>query len=300
MSGLVGREEELAVADGFLAAATGGLSVLRLQGDAGIGKTTVWSEVVGRAERRGFLVLASRPAQTEAKLALSAVADLLAAAPSRAVARLPAPQRRAIDVVLLHVEPGSAPLDRRTLAMAVRSLLAELAAAGPLLVAVDDVQWLDPDSATVLAFALRRLPADRVGWLLASLPVTTGLEPEDLVPPDALTACTIGPLAAEALRELVQDRLDAPLSRALLARVRLASGGNPLFALEIARALQGTTSLGDGTPLPVPHGLRELVGGRVRTLPPAAREALLAAAALSRPTVARVEQATSGAGLAEA
>src|SRR5919206_1266947 len=158
-----GREPELAQAEAFLAAAGERFAAMLVEGEPGIGKTTVWREVARRAEGRGFRVLAARPAEAEANLALSAVADLLEDVPAEAFAALPEPQRWALEVALLRVEPAEAPPEARTVATAVRSLVAGLSAERPLLIAVDDAHWLDPTSATVLEFALRRLPNPRGG-----------------------------------------------------------------------------------------------------------------------------------------
>src|ERR671928_891675 len=190
-----GREPELAQAEAFLAAAGERFAAMLVEGEPGIGKTTVWCEVARRAEDRGFRVLAARPAEAETKLALSAVADLLEHVPAEAFAALPEPQRWALEVALLRVEPAAAPLDPRTVATAVRSLLAGLSAERPLLVAIDDAQWLDPTSATVLEFALRRLTSGRTGWLLARRDAHPARPAVDrLVPPEAPMPISLGPL----------------------------------------------------------------------------------------------------------
>jgi predicted ATPase len=143
LAAIYGRERELDVGDGFLRSIGDGIKLLRLEGEAGIGKTTVWRELARRAEQLGFRVLSCQPAETEAKLALSALADLLDPVPSKAFVPLPLPQRRALEIALLRSEPDPVAPDFRTLATAVRSLLAHMSVAGPLLVAIDDVQWLD-------------------------------------------------------------------------------------------------------------------------------------------------------------
>ena len=296
-----GREEELALGDAFLDSAAERLSVLRLEGEAGIGKTTVWREVVRRAAERGHLVLSCRPAETETKLALSALADLLEPVPEAPFAALPPPQREALEIALLRARPGPEPLGPRPLATAVRSLLAGLAAERPLIVAVDDVQWLDAGSAPVLEYALRRLTDTPLGWLFGlRLPAPAGLAAEALVPPQSLRRVTLGPLDRGALRRMLEQRMTRPLGPSALGRVERAAGGNPLFALEIAYELRRSKSIGPGDRLPVPGGVRTLLAGRVPELPGEARDALLAAAALSHPTPELVERASSPAGLAAA
>ncbi len=297
---MFGRERELALADSFLEKARERFHVLRFDGEAGIGKTTIWREVVRRAEKRGYRVLSCRPAETETKLSLSAMADLLEPVPSEAFTPLPEPQRRALEVALLRAEPGGTTPDPRTLGTAVRTLLAGLGEERPLLVAIDDVQWLDADSAAPLEFAVRRLAGSRLGWLVVRrVDDPTPLAAEGL-PPGSLTQQTIGPLTLAALHHVLKDRLDRSLSRPMLVRVHQASGGNPLFALEIARELGPLTSVDVGTPPPVPRSLRELLADRVPRLPESAQEALLAAAALSHPTPVLVERAASAEGLAAA
>jgi DNA-binding CsgD family transcriptional regulator len=301
VAAVFGRDSELALADSFLESASERFGGLLLEGEAGIGKTTVWREVARRAQQRGFRVLTARPAEAETKLALSAVADLFGPIPAGTLARLPGPQRRALDIALLRSEPDTAGLDRRTLATAVRSLLAELSAEGPLLVAIDDVQWLDGSSAAVVEFALRRLVDVRVGWLFARrLPEPARLAGDALLPGESLNRVTLGPLTPTALHHLLKDRLDRPLSRPTLVRVHEASGGNPLFAIEIASELDLGAPVEAGARLHVPQGLRELVARRIPKLPVDAREALLAVATLSHPTPELVESASSAAGLATA
>ncbi|HXH95648.1 MAG TPA: AAA family ATPase, partial [Gaiellaceae bacterium] len=111
MASVVGRERELSLAEGFLDSASERFSVLVLEGEMGIGKTTVWREVVRRAEERSFQVLSCRPAETEAKLGLSALADLFEPLPSACFGALPDAQRRALDVALLRADPGTAVVD---------------------------------------------------------------------------------------------------------------------------------------------------------------------------------------------
>ena len=156
-SAIFGRERELALGEAFLATGSDRIRVLRLEGEAGIGKTTLWHELARRAALHGFRVLSCRPAQSEAQLALSALTDLLEPLPSESFGSLPPPQRRALEIALLRAAPDGEAPDPRTLATAVRSVLAALAARGPVLVAIDDIQWLDASSAMVLEFALRRL-----------------------------------------------------------------------------------------------------------------------------------------------
>ena len=282
MATVFGRRRELSQAASFLERATERLTVLALEGEAGIGKTTVWEEVARGAEARGFRVLAARPAEAEARVSLAAVADLFGEVTDEELAVLSPPQRHALDVALFRTGPGDAPLDRRALATAVRLLLAALASRQPTLVAVDDVQWLDGPSAFVLEFALRRLADEPLGVLLARRHGQPGgLAAERLVRPDSLVRATIGPLTLAGLHQLLAERLERPLPRAALVRVEQASAGNPLLALEVGRLLVEHGLPAPGEPLPVPPDVGALVGRRIARLPAPTREVLLVVACLA-------------------
>src|SRR5512132_3210964 len=167
-SAVVGRDGELGAVERFLNGVPLGPSALVLEGSAGIGKTTLWQAATERAAARGYTILACRAAESEAKLALAALADLLAELADDLLARLPAPQRHALEVALLRRDAPGPPRDPRALATAVHSVLLELAARAPLLVAIDDLQWLDAPSTRMLDFAVRRLGTARVGILATS------------------------------------------------------------------------------------------------------------------------------------
>jgi DNA-binding CsgD family transcriptional regulator len=297
---LFGRADELASADAFLEAAEHQFAVLRLQGEPGIGKTAVWHEVVRRARARDFRVLSCRPAETETRFALSALADLLELVESDQYAALPPPQRHALEVALLRVDPRGSGPDPRALATAVRSLLVNVSAGGQLLVAIDDAQWLDHDTAGILQFVLRRLAGTRMGWLIAGRPSEPDWAADGgLVAVEAQTLVRLGPLALPAIHQMLRHRMRESLSRPVLRRVYQMSAGNPLLALEVMRTLDAPVP-SVGAPPGLSYGLREVLAGRIPELSPAARAALLSAAALSHPTVELVEQASSAAALAAA
>jgi DNA-binding CsgD family transcriptional regulator len=281
---VIGRDDELAAADEFLERARQRFAGFLIEGEPGIGKTTVWREIVAQAERQGFLVLSCRPAEAEAKLSFSALSDLFESVPSEVYESLETPRRRALDIALLRRDPGRARLDRRAVAAAVRSLLTILAFERPVVIGVDDVQWLDGGSAGVLEFAIRRLGREPIG-LVASRRrrEPARLELEGVLPSGSLTRLRLGPLTVAGLHHLLKERLgDAP-SRSTLIRIHQASGGNPLFALEVARLLADAGTPPAAEPLPVPSDVRELIRRRVARLPRPTREVLLAAATLSDP-----------------
>ncbi len=289
---VIGRDAELRAVDAFLDAATGSLSVLTIRGEAGIGKTTLSREAIRRAGARGFVVLAAQPAVAETQLTLATLADLLEPVIDLVGGELSPLQRAAIDAALLRADPSVRPLEPRLLGVATRSLLEQLAARQPVLVAIDDVQWVDTASASTLAFALRRLASARIGLLLVQ---RTG-EPSPLelgqgLEPDRTIAVDVGPLTLAALHHVLKARTGRAPTRATLIRIADASGGSPLFALEILRALHAVGLPPAGEPLPVPADIRALVRDRVRRLPDSTNEVLLLAATIGRGPTGIIEGA---------
>ena len=205
-----------------------------------------------------------------------------------------APRRRALEVALLLAEPGDAPPDPLAIGLAVHDVLRVLARQGPLLVAIDDVQWVDPASAAVLEIALRRLREHPIGVLVTArrtkeVSIPLGLERS--LPEHRLTVVLVGPLSMGALHHLLGERLGLELPRSELTQVREA-GGNPYFALELGRELmRAPDGPVVGRSLRVPESLRELLGGRLAQLPGETADVLLQISALARPTVELVAAA---------
>jgi len=290
----VGRDEELAAVVAFLASTEALPGVLLLEGEAGIGKTTLLRAGIAAASRSRFRVLSARPVEAESSLSFAAIGDLLEEPLGEVLGALPGPQRRALEVALLLREPEGPTPDRRAVGIGVLAALRALAAAEPLLLAIDDLQWLDRASATVLQFALRRLGDEPVGLLTAcragreQMP----LELDRSFSEERLRRVLVGPLSLGALHRLLRDRLDTTFPRPTLRRIHESSGGNPFFALELARALERHgRPLGPGERLPVPDDVHELSRRRLAVVPAEAAAALRAAAALSRPTVGLVSAA---------
>ncbi|HEX3290534.1 MAG TPA: AAA family ATPase [Gaiella sp.] len=295
-SGVVGRDAELAVVRGFLASIPEGTIALVLAGDAGVGKTTLWEAGVANADARGFRVLVARPAESETALSFSGIGDLLDPVLDTALASVPAAQRRALSRALVLGDDEGPPPDPHAIGLALLNSLRALAAEEPVVVAIDDVQWLDTASAGGLTYAARRLRSERIGLLLSR---RSGLESPLFgelgrsLRADRVASLDVGPLDASALHQVVQSHLGVVLPRPRLEEVCEASGGNPFYALEIVRMLQRSgVSLDGGRRLPVPESLRELVHGRVLALPPQTRDFLLAAAAHAHPTVDAAESAS--------
>src|SRR6266508_2650652 len=159
---IVGREAEIVVLREFVKADSLPGAALVLSGEPGSGKTTLWEAGVTAARERGIRVLKTRASGAEAQLSFAALIDLLDGVHPTELAGLPKPQLHALEVALLRAEPVSAPPESRAIALGSLNALRALGASEPLLVAIDDVQWLDPPSAEALAFAARRLDADAV------------------------------------------------------------------------------------------------------------------------------------------
>jgi class 3 adenylate cyclase/ATP/maltotriose-dependent transcriptional regulator MalT len=291
---IVGREAELAAVERFLESVRVGPTALVIEGEAGIGKTTVWLAGVAAAEKRALRVLKARPAESEARLSFAALSDLLGEAFDETRAELPAVQERALAAALLRSDTDEHTAARTT-ATALVGVLTALADHEPILVAIDDVQWLDPGTEEALAFAFRRLP-ERVGLLLARRSDPGGELPlglERALAADRLERIAPGPLSLAALHHLVAARTGASLPRPMLSQLAESSGGNPFFALELARALEVRADYAVGEPLPVPRSLEELVAARVDDLSDAARQAALAAASVSQPTASLLTEVLS-------
>jgi ATP/maltotriose-dependent transcriptional regulator MalT len=290
---VVGRLDELSRVDAFLDRLADGPAALVLEGDSGMGKTTLWDRGVAAAVARDWRVLSIRPAESEATLSFAGLADLFDGVRD-VFEMLPGPQLAALDVALLRAEPVGAPPDPRAVYAAALTVLREASTNGPVLIALDDVQWLDVSTEGSLTFALRRLEGEPIGWLIAvrGSPSTLPLGIARALPEERVTRLAVEPLSFDELAELLGARLDASFPPPILSSLYQMSGGNPFFALEIARAtLRGDTHA-TGQALPIPKNLRDdLVRDRVGALPSLAQELLLYASACSRPTLELMEAA---------
>jgi DNA-binding CsgD family transcriptional regulator len=288
---VIGRDKELATIGDFLAARDLPAALV-LEGEPGIGKTVLLSW--GTAEAASYRVLAAAPVEAERDLSFTGLTDLLEDALEEVLAKLPSPQRHALEVALLLRDPGGSDPDPRAIGAAVLGVLRCLADKGPVLIAVDDLQFLDAASEQALAFAVRRLKEERIGFLLAlrvdGADRAAGLEVAFVA--ERLTRLRVRPLTLGAIQRVIRERLETTFPRSVIRRVWEGSGGNPFFALEIAHALrERVASLAPGQPLPVPDDLARLVEDRVRALPPPVQAALKILSAASTPTLALVERA---------
>ena len=206
---------------------------------------------VARARRRMPRPARGRPGPSRTWPS-GGLTDLFAASVGPVLAALPDPQRHALEIALLRVAPTGSPPDQRTLPLRSPGRSAPSRRRAGLL-AVDDAQWLDESSAAVVAYAVRRL-ADRPLGLVVSLRTPVGRRHGGSMPrPDddrrgGLVAAVhrtgrgleVGPLALAGPPPPVRERLGRSFPRLALVRIEAASAGNPLYALEIGRALRAT------------------------------------------------------------
>ena len=287
--GLVGRQAELATIERFLrglrASPSGaGPRILLISGPAGIGKSVLLTAAIARAAELDVRVLAARPAETEGAFAYAALADLLRDAWADLGVVLSRPQLSSLEVAAGLAEQVGEVVDPALVQSAAANGLLRMAAQKPMLVAIDDVAWLDPPSAAAVAFIGRRLSGRPIGLLLAQRAEEHAGLPAALVasaPADAVEHVWLEPLSVGALHRLLDERLGLSLPRPQLIRLHELSAGVPFHALEIGRALQRSPAAA-GASLPIPRSLRELLASRTGRLDADQREALLLVAAAGR------------------
>ncbi|HET9507251.1 MAG TPA: AAA family ATPase, partial [Gaiellaceae bacterium] len=276
MSAIVGREGELQALEQFLASDRSPRAFV-LTGGPGIGKTTLWDSGVELGRERGLRVLTARASGADTKLSFAVLIDLLDGVGDEELATLPPPQRRALEVALFRAEPTGTPPETHAIALALLNVLREAAARQPLLVALDDVQWLDRASEDALAYAARRLVDEPAAFLLARRPGAPS-EVERALEAKALDRLELQPVSLGAIRRILSERLGLALPRHLLRRLYDATLGYPLFAVELGRKVMQDGLPAIGEDLPVPDAVEDLLGTRVAGLPDGVRHALLAVA----------------------
>jgi tetratricopeptide (TPR) repeat protein len=290
---LFGREAEVAVLDQLIDRIPERGGALVVRGDPGIGKTALLAVASATASSKGMSVLRTAGAQSETGLAFAGLHQLLRPVLAR-LDHLPGPQRDALSAAFGAIDvPAPDPF---LIALAALNLLAEIAEHSPLLLVVDEAQWLDPPTANALAFIARRVDAELIAVLFALRDGVAG--PLDGA---GLPELRLGGLDDEAARELV-DTSVADLAPSLRRRVLQIAAGNPLALLE----LPATLPLDDAQIGGLPPGTVSLTSRLERTfaaqlsgLPAQTRDLLLCAAADERASAAELLAAASLLGQAE-
>jgi DNA-binding NarL/FixJ family response regulator len=281
---LFGRDIELAALDGLLDALLGGgARPVLLRGPCGVGKSSLLDETATRARTKSIRVLRAAGAQSEVNLAFSGLHQLVHGLRDLCLS-LPAAQQDALDRALGFTH--GAPPDRFTVSAATLALLGQVAASSPVLLIVDDAQWMDRASAEVLEFVARRIGHQRIGVLAAARFLDSGGSPETLVEP-------LDAAAAAALLEARHPGL-APATR---QRLLSEAAGNPLALLELPALLSEDQLSGRAELppwLPLTERLVTLFAARIKDLPDDTKDLLLLAAFESTGSVRTIWSAAQG------
>ncbi len=292
---VVGRQWEQDRVDRFLGLVQEGPAALVLEGEPGIGKTTVWRTAVDAARRRSCRVLVCRASESEGALTFLGLGDLLESVSGEVFELLPEAQRLALESALLR-SAGEGSLDRVSVARGTLNVLRASASEASTVVAIDDVQWLDPPSADVLRFVAHRLTDERLGLVVSVRNGgATPLELDRSLAGGRLVRLRLEPLSFEELQQVVRQHLPVSFTRPTWRSLYRISEGNPFFALQLAEALARRGGRAPDEGLPIPETLADAMRDRLAALSPGARAALLPVAALAQPTRVLVE-----AGAAEA
>jgi DNA-binding CsgD family transcriptional regulator len=291
VSWIAGRDRELREGVALLEEIERGPRSILVTGPAGIGKTTVVAALTDHAAGCGFRVLSARAAQSESTLAFGGLTDLLASVPDAVLDVLPAPQRSALLAALLRAGPEDGRHDRRAVAAGTLSLFRVLAAETPVLVVVDDLQWMDAPTARILNYVGRRLGDDRIALLASRRVDDSSDEPPGLVvdgPDGRALLLVLGPLDEVTTGQLVRRAAEGAGHRLTMRQCRRLTdlaAGNPLFAYELARSRFAAEAMR------LPPTMRQLVETHLGALSGETRELLLLAATVREPSVPLVASA---------
>jgi DNA-binding CsgD family transcriptional regulator len=267
---IIGREQERAEIERVLSAVRLGLSgVLVVRGEAGMGKTALLEYAVSSA--RDLEAHRIVGIESEVELGYAALHQLLHRLVDF-IDDLPPPQSRALQSAL-GLGEATRP-DRFVVGLATLTVLS--AAAGRrergLLIVVDDAQWVDRESAAVLAFVARRLQADRVAMLIA-------VRANELDQPfEDLPTSTLEPLTRHESRDLLVAAVDRPIDELMRTRIVDDARGNPLAIVELAAESDPVAEDALPRPLPLSRQLVTRYARRIKALSPTTQRLLLAAA----------------------
>ena len=273
---LVGRNPECSAVDELLRQVTDGASgALVVRGEPGIGKSAILDYAAKTAG--GFLVLAVTGIESEMEVVFSGLQQACAPLAGR-LGQLPAPQADALRVAF-GLTAATAPPERFLVGLGVLGLLAEAAAARPVLCLVDDAQWIDQASLRALGFAARRLQRESVAMIFGA---RAGFEVPELA---GLTELTLGGLTEADARALLTAAVPGRLDEQVQDRIVAEAAGNPLALLEFSHEITESGDLAGGFGVspwvtrPLADRVAERFLARVAALPAATRRLLLLAAA---------------------
>ncbi|OBI05650.1 hypothetical protein A5715_02215 [Mycolicibacter heraklionensis] len=289
---MAGRESEVRAISDFLAQIGDGPAGLLLEGEPGIGKTALWAAATDHASALGFEVLSARGSPAEVSYAYSGVADLLSGLGDAALEQLPDMHRLAIERARLGDVADGRVTDERVVATAFLSMIEHLSARAPVLLAIDDAQWLDRSSKAVVSYTARRLSgrARMLATIRIGEPDALDIQSQlQFRRPEALTRLRIQPLLLGGLHTLIAARLGHSLPRPTITRIHEISGGNPFFALELAACMATGES---HVVVDLPDTLSALVDRRIGDADDEESMVLLAAASTAAPTVELIAQST--------
>ena len=265
---IISRQPELRGIHDFIERIPTG-DVLVIEGPPGMGKTTLWQAGIDDAVDRTWRILTARPTDAEATFAYAGLSDLLESIYEDALPRLPAPQQRALGVALLRQQPEGRAPDQGAVAIAFLNSLRALSRDGPVLVAVDDVQWLDAPSLVALGFAIRRLRDETIGVLLARRAEAQARPLLDL--DRQLEGAKLERISISdglgSLGEILQEQLDMRFPRPTLRRIHATSAGTRSSRLSLACCSSGEPArLEAAMDLPLPAS-DVLLGEQLTALP---------------------------------
>lgn len=291
---LIGRDPDLALLRDFVDEATAVGGALLVSGEAGVGKTVLLEAAAAHATQHGMRVLWAAGAQFEADVSFAGLNQLVQP-PLPDLAGLSPVHRRALGIALgLDAGPASGQL---LVSNAALAFLEQATSVGPVLVVVDDVQWMDRASARVLGFVARRVVGHQVGFLAAA---RTG--EETFFEPNGVAGHLLGPLDDAASASLLDDRYPAMAPRTR-RRLQDEARGNPLALLELPAALEAPyRDLAGSLPtvLPLTERLQSVFAARVRSLPGATQDALLLAALEGTGDLSLLQSVLPGSGALDA
>lgn len=262
-----------------------------LTGPAGAGKTEALATVAAAASARHETVLRLTPEAADQWIPEASAAALLASVPAAALERLSGPQRTAIALLCRETDAPRAGRDHVALRLAVVEVLRTLATANPVLLVLDNAQWLDAESTDLLRFALRLTPP-RVRVLVAEC-VQGGAPVGGPLCGPGTPAIRVPALGADEIAELLARH---GLPARLAGRIHQASGGNPRLALALGHSLAEAAEARDGSahhadPLPLSGQARDVARRLLAEAPAQARRTLLLAALAARPTTGLLRRA---------